>query len=98
MRTPPPEKHIPDLPFSQPAAPNPLKPPAEELTEFYLVAQRGRYITGTVSAGSEDAPAALPRAHPSPSHPTRTHLLTTAAPRRAREGQGGLRGTREKQS
>lgn len=86
-----PENHGPDLPFSQPAAPNPAKPPAEELTEFfYLITRRGRYITGTVSAGGEDAPAA----HPSPSHPARTHLLPTAG---AREGQGGLGGTREKQ-
>lgn len=30
-----PENHGPDSPFSQPAAPNPAKPPAEELTEFF---------------------------------------------------------------
>lgn len=28
---PPPKEHVPDLPFSQPAIPNPLKAPAEEL-------------------------------------------------------------------
>lgn len=93
QHTAPPEEHIPDLPFSQPAAPNPLKAPAEELTEFHLVSQRGRYITSTISAGSEDAP----RAHPSPSHPTRTHLLKTALPQPA-GGQGGLQGTCGKQN
>lgn len=61
--------------------------------EFHLVTQQGRYITSTISAGSEDAP----RAHLSPSHSARTHLLMTATPQRA-GGQGGLWGTYRKQN
>jgi len=85
---PHPEKRIPDSPFSQAAAPSPPKAPAEELTEFPLVSQPGRYVTGTVSAGSEDA--ARMQQPPLASHPARTRLPTAPAPRQVSEGKVGF--------
>lgn len=80
------ERQIPDLPFHQPRAPNPPQPPAEELSEFYLITHRESYITGTISVGNERAPSALPPAGTPrpPSHAdTSSHNSHTAA----REGE-----------